>query len=789
MNSNFYTRASIGLVSAALLGLYGCGGGGGSGTTTAAATTTVDVPITVIDGPIQNAQVCLDINDNGVCDGSEPTGKTDADGKVNLKVNSTDVGKYAVIAVVGTDAIDVDTGAVPTPFTMKAPADQTTVITPLTTLVHNQMVSTGATSAAAEEAVKAQTGINVSLFQDFSKGTTDDHKSAANIARIIVVTTQQQSEAVKDAVGTKDVNNVAISKADLDKLVQAKVADMLAKMVELLSDPGVQEAIKVAQAKVDAASGTAKVAAQTEKDALIKAPAAAVIAEQGITKEGVALATAVLKAPVEAAAAAIGSTSLRSLAYTDARNYAYRLSGSTAAQNTIDSNGFYRYVFRQYKSVDGAIAAWNSGGSEPRRQADLHWNGSTWVACALNFENKTTARDAKGNNEYDYCDKQLIGAGYAGFSQDVAGQKMIDGLNGAVKAGYTSLGTPSTALTTALGNEIFPAGSEIRMGGSASLKTAPSYYPGSDNFVKVETSVACVTWSTQGAVYTSANAATLETMIAKFNGSGACNVGGASGSFVGKDGVTLSSGARNEYWGDTAISIGTIGSAATGAQADAVSYYTTNTRLRVGFGPKVNNGGVAKYYSCKERSDGSTRNCDLIGSGTYAITTLGDARMLSLATLPAISMALTWERKFIEIGGKVFFGYQDRPSVGKSVGLNTKATDAILAKLGLPAVNPEVPLALTAASYQGTYDMYLDSAPTTVVSTLTISAAGQNLCKDASGIIYTCTTTSFDPATGSFTTTTGNGTSVGVMRFLTGIPTGMYTPTSGTAAAFTMVRR
>ena len=507
------------------------------------------------------------------------------------------------------------------------------------------------------------------------------------------------------------------------------------------------------------------------------------------TAAQVALATAALKASVEpAAAAAIGSTRLRSLAYTDARNYEYRLSGSTAAQNTIDSNGFYRYVFRKYKNVDGTIAAWNSG-IEPRRQADLHWNGSTWVACALNFENKYTPRDAKGNNEYDYCDKREIGAGYVSFSQDVAGKKMSDVLNDVVKAGYTSLGKPSTALTTALGTETFPAGSKISMENSISLKTAPSYGTGGDDFVRVETSVACAGWTTKGAVYTSANAVTLEDIIAKYTGSDPCNVGGASGSFVGKNGVTLSSGARNESWGDTTLGIGTIGTAATVAQADAVSYYTTNTRLRVGFGPKVNNGGVAKYYSCKERYDGSIRNCDLIGSGTYAITTLGDARMLSLATLPAISMALTWERKFIEIGGKVFFGYQDRPSVGKSVGLNTKATDAILAKLGLPAVNPEVPLALTAASYQGTYDMYLDSAPTTVVSTLTISAAGQNLCKDASGIIYTCTTTSFDPATGSFTTTTGNGTSVGVMRFLTGIPTGMYTPTSGTAAAFTMVRR
>ena len=448
-------------------------------------------------------------------------------------------------------------------------------------------------------------------------------------------------------------------------------------------------------------------------------------------------------------------------------------------------------MFRKYKNVDGTIAAWNSG-IEPRRQADLHWNGSTWVACALNFENKYTPRDAKGNNEYDYCDKREIGAGYVSFSQDVAGKKMSDILNDVVKAGYTSLGKPSTALTTALGTETFPAGSKISMENSISLKTAPSYGAGGDDFVRVETSVACAGWTTKGAVYTSANAVTLEDIIAKYTGSDPCNVGGASGSFVGKNGVTLSSGARNESWGDTTLGIGTIGTAATVAQADAVSYYTTNTRLRVGFGPKVNNGGVAKYYSCKERSDGFTRNCDLIGSGTYAITTLGDARMLSLAALPAINMEIPWERKFIEIGGKVFYGYQDRLSVSKTAVLNTKATDAILAKLGLPAVNPEVPLALTGASYQGTYDLYSDFDPKTAVGSVTISAAGTAQCKDPSGTNETCTLTSFypiTPTTGSFTVTFNNRTSASVINFLTGTVTGTVTLTSGIVVAFTMLRR
>lgn len=51
------------------------------------------MPITVIDGAIQNANVCLDKNNNGVCDPGEPSVKTDATGKVTLKVDNAELGK------------------------------------------------------------------------------------------------------------------------------------------------------------------------------------------------------------------------------------------------------------------------------------------------------------------------------------------------------------------------------------------------------------------------------------------------------------------------------------------------------------------------------------------------------------------------------------------------------------------------------------------------------------------------------------------------------------------------
>ena len=56
-------RLVLGMASVGALGLYGCGGGGSSAVDSGnpvapVIAATVDVHITVIDGPIQNAQVC-----------------------------------------------------------------------------------------------------------------------------------------------------------------------------------------------------------------------------------------------------------------------------------------------------------------------------------------------------------------------------------------------------------------------------------------------------------------------------------------------------------------------------------------------------------------------------------------------------------------------------------------------------------------------------------------------------------------------------------------------------------
>ena len=505
--TNNLKRLTLGLASASLLTLYGCGGGG---STAADGSSQVDVPITVIDGPIENAKVCLDKNNNGACDNGEPAGLTGADGKVTLKVNAADVGKYPVISIVEAGvSIDADTGPVTTSFTMKAPADQTAVITPLTTLVHDQMESNpGTTSAAAAAVIKTQTGITVSLFEDFSKGKTDEHKAAANIARMVVITTQEQSKAVKDAV---DDDGVVITKADLDKAIQKKLAELLPQMVTLLNDAGVQAAIAAAQAKIDSATGDAKKAAQAEKDAAIQAKAAEVVLANGLTKDSVANTVA--------NSAAVASFGLRHLEFTDPLNYFAKFSVSTAAQSTPDANGNVRYTDQRYRSEAGALTTWSTQ-SKPERQSTLHFNGTAWVNCPLNFENTSSMRDANGKSSYNWCGGRATGESTR-VTVDIADKSMVDVLKAARAEGNGKLnlviGDNSDAvLQSKLASATFPAGSKLFKQTSTDLTTAYAYGSGTDDVLMVETSTPCAN------VFTEANAASLDAMITKFDGKNVC---------------------------------------------------------------------------------------------------------------------------------------------------------------------------------------------------------------------------------------------------------------------------
>jgi hypothetical protein len=122
INKRITRNMSLTAIAAATSLLAACGGGGGSNSAAAAP----DAPITSVQGVVadsvfvagsaaepqflltayQNAQVCIDANNNGVCDAGENPVRTDANGSFTMPVPAA----APLIADIGTDATSIVDG-------------------------------------------------------------------------------------------------------------------------------------------------------------------------------------------------------------------------------------------------------------------------------------------------------------------------------------------------------------------------------------------------------------------------------------------------------------------------------------------------------------------------------------------------------------------------------------------------------------------------------------------------------------------------------------------------------
>ena len=55
---------------------------------------------------------------------------------------------------------------------------------------------------------------------------------------------------------------------------------------------------------------------------------------------------------------------------------------------------------------------------------------------------------------------------------------------------------------------------------------------------------------------------------------------------------------------------------------------------------------------------------------------------------PVETATLTYHRVFVERGGKVYWGYQDKPSTYQRARLNLTAGNALFTQIGIPTVTP-----------------------------------------------------------------------------------------------------
>jgi hypothetical protein len=246
------------------------------------------------------------------------------------------------------------------------------------------------------------------------------------------------------------------------------VLDLLPDILAAVSDPAVAAASD----------------AQAREAALLVA-ANALVTAQGLTAASMPTVVAVntqtsTTTPVVAATPA-PSIQLHTFSFTSAGNYFARFLTGSTADNTPDTSNKIRYIDRRFQATSGNVAAWSTG-SNPSRNADLHWNGSAWVNCPINFPqcrhrfatrmatapmtSATSAKPARATEP-----RSMSGA----WRCQPSTRQIRD-------AGYTNL---SIVTPTDLGTATFPAGSSVFYQTSTPLTNAFAYYPGSGNPVGV----------------------------------------------------------------------------------------------------------------------------------------------------------------------------------------------------------------------------------------------------------------------------------------------------------------
>lgn len=127
----------------------------------------------VADGYIRGAVVCVDLNDNEKCDDGEPVAVSGEGGQYTLSV-PPEAQMKSIIAEIPADAIDEDTGEpVGQDLVFVTPADKPEFVSPITTLVHEELRNNPNLDVdAAEAIVKGALGLasendEISLFVDY----------------------------------------------------------------------------------------------------------------------------------------------------------------------------------------------------------------------------------------------------------------------------------------------------------------------------------------------------------------------------------------------------------------------------------------------------------------------------------------------------------------------------------------------------------------------------------------------------------------------------------------------
>jgi uncharacterized repeat protein (TIGR04052 family) len=196
---------ALGAVCASLLAACGGGSSGGAAPTTSRAGL-------VADGYLAGAKVCLDRNSNLVCDPTEPSATTATGGAFTISgITQGEENAFPLVVEVPATAVDADNPGVPVgrSFVLSAPAGAGSFVSPLTSLVHREMLADPtktATAAAAD--VKTETslpaGVDLSLDYIARKAANADYDTTHKAAQVIANSLKANHDQIVGEVETAD---------------------------------------------------------------------------------------------------------------------------------------------------------------------------------------------------------------------------------------------------------------------------------------------------------------------------------------------------------------------------------------------------------------------------------------------------------------------------------------------------------------------------------------------------------------------------------------------------------
>ena len=209
----------------------------------------------VIDGPLENARVFLDVDDDGEWDEDEPYAFTDENGNYQLEAEEGYFELYRLVAEITTDTIDTETGEVAHPYSLVFydPNTQSAfegflstdfVLNPFTTMIQSE-VEAGNAPLDAVELVATHLGLNpqhhfylladymevketeVYLEENLSTDDMDVINRLHNIARTAVRVLGIKMTEINDADPTLSARGKALASQQVLNALKIKLRDVI----------------------------------------------------------------------------------------------------------------------------------------------------------------------------------------------------------------------------------------------------------------------------------------------------------------------------------------------------------------------------------------------------------------------------------------------------------------------------------------------------------------------------------------------------------------------------------